>query len=300
MALLWTQTKMVDAAEKSSVAQVSDAIPIPQRSTLLHEEHDDLQTVSASPNITNVSHNAIKNKESDGTPLNTGWTFWFDRYKRDCTAAEYAANLKKLYTVTTIEGFWGVYNNIPDVGRIGLASYHLMRGERRPIWEDECNVKGGYWKMRCSKSKTSNLWKELLLAVIGENLSGFVHSDDDIVGVSVSVRDRDDIIQVWNKDAKFSEQARIIEAINDLDQDLTLSKSFYKAHCDHAAFESSGKRGNFQMRRNNNNTNTPPSFGTPPGFGPSTRQGFESSTDSTASKFGSSARQMLDKPVGNA
>ena len=77
--MLWTQTKMVDTAEKSAALQKSDAISIPQRSGLVREEKDDLQTISASPNITNVSHNAIKSKESDGTPLNTAWTFWFDR-----------------------------------------------------------------------------------------------------------------------------------------------------------------------------------------------------------------------------
>eukprot|EP00795_Rhopilema_esculentum_P002345 gene2345-17982_t len=144
---------MVDAAESSNFQQ-SSAIAIPQRTKLIEEDGEDLKHVSASPNLNNASHNVIKSKESDGTPLNSPWTFWFDRYQRDCTAAQYEANLRKLYTVTTIEGFWGVYNNIPDVGKIGLASYHLMRGERRPIWEDDCNVRGGYWKMRCSKDKT--------------------------------------------------------------------------------------------------------------------------------------------------
>lgn len=70
---------MVDTAEKSSVAQKSEAIAIPQRSILIEEDKDDIHTISASPNITKVSHNAIESKENDGTPLNTGWTFWFDR-----------------------------------------------------------------------------------------------------------------------------------------------------------------------------------------------------------------------------
>ena len=37
--------------------------------------------------------------------------------------------------------------------------------------------------------------------------------DDDIVGISVSVRDRDDIIQVWNQNAKLSDHARVRKSV---------------------------------------------------------------------------------------
>eukprot|EP00794_Sanderia_malayensis_P006207 gene6207-6922_t len=271
---------MADPLAQLASLQNSAAIAIPQRAKLIEDANDNITTLSASPNISTVSHNVIRDKESDGTPLNSPWTFWFDRYRRGCTAAQYEANLKKLYTVSTIEGFWGVYNNIPDVGKIGLASYHLMRDTRRPIWEDECNVRGGYWKMRCSKDKTSTLWKELLLAVIGEKFSNFVHKSDDIVGISVSIRERDDIIQVWNQNAQYSDHARIIEAIYDIDQDLVLSTSFYKAHQEHRAFEGADRR------RFDSGSQAPPGFGTSPRQSFSTPPGFGTSPHS----FGTSRR----------
>ena len=90
------------------------------------------------------------------------------------TAAQYEANLRNLYTVSTVEvilifffnlffiftvfqSFWCVYNNIPTPSRVACRySYHLMRGTRRPIWEDKENVNGGYWKLKCPKFHTVN------------------------------------------------------------------------------------------------------------------------------------------------
>ena len=52
------------------------------------------------------------------------------------------------------------------------------------------------------------LWQEVLLAVIGEQLSLCVHEDNDPCGTLLSVH-RDKHLQIWHIDATHQHQAKV-------------------------------------------------------------------------------------------
>ncbi|XP_078342778.1 eukaryotic translation initiation factor 4E type 3-like [Oculina patagonica] len=223
------------AVEQSTSPMISSAFLHNCASKL---QEDGTEDISNSPHLSRKSLDELESSEKSGIPLNTPWTLWHDKYVRGATAAEYAANLRKVYKVHTIQSFWSVFNNIPLTSCLDMrTSYHFMRGERKPLWEDKENVNGGYWKMRCTKQNTDKVWKELLLAAIGEQFVDSVREDDEVCGISVSVRERDDIIQIWNSNAKAVEDATVLDKVRDLLKDVDLFDDFYKSHQAHDAFE---------------------------------------------------------------
>ena len=75
----------------------------------------------------------------------------------------------------------------------------------------------------------SLVWRELLLAGIGEQFSDCVSSPfDDIVGLTVGKRDKEDIIQIWNLDHKYSKNATVCDKLQELVPDVKFSVIFYK------------------------------------------------------------------------
>jgi len=182
-------------------------------------------------------------EEESGVPLQTSWTFWLDRPVHNASMAEYKASLKKIYTVSTVQGFWSVFHHIPQVWELKLRTYyHLMREEKEPLWEDPSLANGGVWRIKCPKRETSRVWEELLLAAIGEQFSDEVHDGDNVCGLSVSPREKDDLIQIWNVRSEDVGQSKVLEKVHKLLPDVRFNAEFYKPHQTHSAFEGARQR----------------------------------------------------------
>ena len=110
---------------------------------------------------------------------------------------DYNNSIKKVASFTSIQEFWSVYSHLQRPNDLGhVTEFHLFKEGIRPIWEDSLN--GGKWILRIKKGLGSRLWESLVLAVIGDQ---FENTGDEICGIVISVRNGEDILSVWNKNA---------------------------------------------------------------------------------------------------
>jgi hypothetical protein len=97
----------------------------------------------------------------------TNFSILISRVIRGTTAAEYQASLKQIYKVSTVQGFWAVLNHIPVASDLPeRCSYHLMRGERQPLWEDPENTNGGTWRFKCLKNNSVSLLSKVITVTV--------------------------------------------------------------------------------------------------------------------------------------
>jgi len=77
------------------------------------------------------------------------------------------------------------------------------------MWESFPN--GGCWILKVRKepgttrknSKLGTMWEDLLIAIIGE-----AFEEPDVVGVALSIRPKEDLLSVWNRDNEKSPNVR--------------------------------------------------------------------------------------------
>jgi len=190
--------------------------------------------------MTEKENKAVKpDLPAEPVPLQNGWCFYHDFFQgKGISAADFEANLKLLCTFHTVQEFWGYFNNIPKAIDVPQrSSLHLFLEGAKPLWEDPKNAAGGFWTMRVAKGDTTSIWADLVLAAIGDQFSDFLSSGDGVNGVTLSVRNQEDIFQVWNSDATQVAQEKLERRIIQVCPVLSKSTRFYKACTQHQSFE---------------------------------------------------------------
>ncbi|KAH7292938.1 hypothetical protein KP509_28G004300 [Ceratopteris richardii] len=133
--------------------------------------------------------------------LERAWTFWYDNYSAKSKQKTWGSSLRLVYTFSTVEDFWGIYNNVIQPSQLANgADFHCFKAGIEPKWEDPICARGGKWSITFSKGKsatTDTFWLYTVLAMIGEQFN----ESDEICGAVVSIRTRLEKLALWTKTA---------------------------------------------------------------------------------------------------
>ncbi|DBB13672.1 hypothetical protein WJX82_007666 [Trebouxia sp. C0006] len=144
------------------------------------------------------------NKQStDKHPLEHKWTLWFDNPSGKQKQDTWGSSLRSVYTFDTVEDFWCLYNNIKPPSWVSSgADFHLFKKGIEPKWEDPRCEHGGKWTVLVPKGPNTKqtmdtYWLNAMMACIGEQFT----EGDEICGIVVNVRARQDRLCMWTKTA---------------------------------------------------------------------------------------------------
>ena len=66
-------------------------------------------------------------------------------------------HLKHCATFSTVEDFWSAFNSVIPCSKLVVnANYRLFKKDRKPMWEDEKNKKGGKWMINIAQNKDNS------------------------------------------------------------------------------------------------------------------------------------------------
>ena len=154
--------------------------------------------------------------------LNTGWILWHHNIENK----EWDINsYNELWSIESIEDYWNMYNSWNKcLPKLNESMFFITRnyGEKKvlPMWEDPHNSNGGYWSFKISIEKIHKCWNNLLIGILGENIT---ENTENIMGISISPKKHFCIIKIWVNNTDFN--------INDIKiSDLNIKEAIFRSY----------------------------------------------------------------------
>jgi len=228
-------------ANSSQIASATQPLPSPQappKSRLPSSKHFSTSISNSSSSDRSNSKEKTSNGSSSPSalephPLRTTWVFWFRQQRTPGNKLiSYEEGIKKISAFASIESFWSLWTHLAPPSALQPTTDYLLfhDGVRRPVWEDPVNISGGKWIIRLKKGVADRVFEDLILAVLGDQFDQCRQTEEngdvvnnwedgsdsvaelpEICGCTISVRQSEDIISLWNRmdgDIKVRERIR--------------------------------------------------------------------------------------------
>jgi hypothetical protein len=144
--------------------------------------------------------------EEGDRPLEHTWTWYYVEKSAHgkMTEEEYNKMLQPLGTFSTIKTFWEYWSNIMETKNFPDAStLYLFKEGIRPMWEDPQNIHGGKLQAMLPKTVSHQVWSDLVLSAIGEQLDSEDQVITDLGPICLSMIDSTLIFEAILRFAKF-------------------------------------------------------------------------------------------------
>lgn len=165
------------------------------------------------------------------TPINQTWVLWYHRVDDERWTAD---SYEKIAEIRCWEDFWSIYQTMPTWLH---GMFFLMRDGIFPKWEDEQNIRGGYWSYKIPKTVGDEAWTQLSAHCIAECATGRLQDMYYVNGITISPKISNCIIKILNRDAGHGEPERLTTEIPYLPPD-TVNFKAHLSNKDEFIFES--------------------------------------------------------------
>jgi len=128
--------------------------------------------------------------------LQNNWCLWYHELNSDNWTIESYKMIMEIKTYNDICFMLNRYENI------NCGMFFLMKENIKPIFEDEKNIKGGYWSLRINKKETTECWKKIIYYLLIEGILEKNENEKYINGISIGPKINNCIFKIWNSDYK--------------------------------------------------------------------------------------------------
>jgi len=208
--------------------------PTTQRSRVPSSKHFSTSVTTSSVDEKSLAKEkvALGNGPTNGSPpvhpLRNTWVYWFRQQRAPGNKiTNYEEGIKKISAFSSVESFWSLWTHLHAPSALLPTTDYLLfhSGVRRAVWEDPLNINGGKWIIRLKKGVADRIWEDLVCAVIGDqfdecnNEGQGVDGEEgggewpEICGCTISVRQSEDIVSLWNRDGDVKVRERIRDTL---------------------------------------------------------------------------------------